>query len=581
MDLLDLAQGYPYINIVFDKGLIENFSYLNDFIHYKNFKQSEVQNWEDLSLSGVIVFASENLTTQDCLRLKKKFPYCFILSDESKTGLGSDVLNLDFENQNELRKVLNEIDQAGFKLQLSENQVEWLNILHKMNKEAKDYLTIISKEILSQFKTSHLSQYAQEMITFFKELADLRHEAFSCSDHGDFFKVINTFLKKWDYLSDVGVDDRESLYKELSQVGRNYYYVPIPRNDEFVYLRYSLNSKKGSFKYVIFVVLFNLVDTYLFRDQLQFEAKNESMLLDLIFKNFPYPLALITDKGDLLAHNKSFERLDVLPNRLLSFENDDQLMLQNIQYDIQRIRIQGREEIHQEVNLFVLCSIHSKMVNTFSEAQLNGMSNEQLGIISSSIAHELKNPIAGILAAIDYLLIADEFDSDIVQDLQDMKESSKRCRELIEIFLGFSRANTNNVIEMTIEESFKRAITLMSFRMVESHCMLEFPKYQKDGKFIKKVNPSVLAMIFYLALNETLTEFAHFRLISPENAKQTTLKGELVEKDDSLEIKFPVGSHFLGRVEKSKLLQHLCDFANLSLEVEDNKIKITEWRLRS
>jgi len=111
--------------------------------------------------------------------------------------------------------------------------------------------------------------------------------------------------------------------------------------------------------------------------------------------------------------------------------------------------------------------------------------------------------------------------------------------------------------------------------------MLEFPKYQKDGKFIKKVNPSVLAMIFYLALNETLTEFAHFRLISPENAKQTTLKGELVEKDDSLEIKFPVSSHFLGRVEKSKLLQHLCDFANLSLEVEDNKIKITEWRLRS
>lgn len=581
MDLLDLAQGYPYINLVFEKNLIENHAYLSDFVHYKNFQESDVPEWDELQLSGVTVFASAKISNHDLIKLRKKVPFCFLLTTQENQISGNEVIVLDFENQNEMRKILNEIDQVGFKLRLSENQVEWMSILHKMNKEAKDYLAIVSKEILSQFKTESLSKEAQEMIIFFKELAVLRHEAFSCSSHEDFFKVINNFLKKWDYLSELGIDNKDSLYKELSQIGRNYYYVPIPRNDDFLYLRYSLNSKKGSFKYVIFVVLFNLVDTYLFRDQLQFEAKNESLLLDLIFKNFPYPLALITDKGDLLAHNKSFERLDVLPNRLLSYSQDDQLFLQNIQYDIQRIHLPKKGEMHQEVNLFVLSSILSKMANTFSEAQLSHMSNEQLGIISSSIAHELKNPIAGILAAIDYLLLGDELEGDIVQDLQDMKESSKRCRELIEIFLGFSRANTNSALEMSIEESFKRAITLMSFRMVESHCMLEFPKFHKEGAFIKKVNSSVLAMIFYLALNETLTEFAHFRLISPENAKLTTLKGELIEKMDSIEIRFPLTSHFLGRVEKSKLLQHLCDFANLSLEVEDNKIKITEWRLKS
>ena len=66
---------------------------------------------------------------------------------------------------------------------------------------------------------------------------------------------------------------------------------------------------------------------------------------------------------------------------------------------------------------------------------IKSVSSEELGIISSSIAHELNNPLGGILAGLSVLLLEDlEMENRL--SLEEMKRGTERCRQLINIFLG-------------------------------------------------------------------------------------------------------------------------------------------------
>lgn len=580
MDLLDLAQGYPFLNIKIDNNAKVINPSIEDFKHIKNIEFVERNDLFKEKDQNIKVLVFNSLSKNEFFKLKEDNPFSFILSSQFDREIQDQVGKINWDDLNEIRSQFADIDEISFDFKLAEYQVEWMNMLLRMNKEAKDYLVKIRKEILDCFHVDQLSEDSQEVLTFFRELAELRLQAFACSDNKDFFKVINGFIKKNGYIEEIGLNTKKDLYKELSSNGLNYYYVPIPRDEDFIFIRYSLNAKKGAFKYVILTVLINLIDTFLYRDQLKFEAKNESMLIDLVFKSFPLAMALITEKGELLAHNKNFDKLEILPNQLLAVNSKGQISLGSQDFIVDKIQLKNQSEIHNEVNLFILSSLQTTLLG-LSEQKINSLSNEQLGIISSSIAHELKNPIAGVLAAIDYLKLDDTLATETLNDLSSMQSSLARCRELIDIFLGFSRAQTNHVSGLSPEQSLEKALTLMKFRMVESHCMIEVVKKSKDGEFSKVLNSSVLIMIFYLSLNEALTEFSHLKLISNDLQKQASLKIELFEKHDSLELKFVNLKGQLNRIDQSKLLQHLSDFAGVSLESEGNKIKISEWKLKS
>lgn len=581
MDLLDLAQGYPYISIYIDDELLQRQNSFSDFAHFKNVTFLSSQKMSQVKSSEVHVFMLNQINLSLINTLKENNVHSFVLIGQKELTPTEQIICVDWENMEDIRKKLVEIDELAFDLRLYEYQVEWMNMLLRMSKEAKDYLINIKKEILNCFNSNEISIEANEVISFFEELAELRLNAFSCAENKDFFKVINSFIRKGQYVEEIGIDFKDQIYKDLTGQGLNYYYVPIPRNDEFVYIRYSLNSKKGPFKYLVLIVVLNLIDTYLFRDQLKFEAQNESLLIDLVFKNFPYPMVLISDDGELLSHNKSFENIEILPNTLLSIGNKKQISIGNVDYIVDRIRLKNQSELHPEINLFVLVSMQSAILG-LSDQKLNSLSNEQLGIISSSIAHELKNPIAGVLAAIDYLKLGDSIGEETLQDLESMKQSLSRCRELVDIFLGFSRADTGNREEtLSLKQCLEKALTLMKFRMVENHCMIENSKFSSEAKFSKSINTSVLTMIIYVSLSEALTSFAHYRLVAGPQNKNSHLQVELVERADAIELKFPNLKDSLDRIENSKLIQHLTDYIGISIETESNRIRFCEWKLRS
>lgn len=283
------------------------------------------------------------------------------------------------------------------------------------------------------------------------------------------------------------------------------------------------------------------------------------------------PIALMTEKGDLLYYNDAFSRLSYLPSDCLALNND-----QIVEFNGQFYRF--KKEFHYLGNLatwyvfFLPDLLQAKEGGSIVDDK---KTTEELGIISSSIAHELNNPIAGIIAAISVLELED-WDDDSKQSLKDIKEGATRCKKLIEIFLGFSRfspheGRVQNLGE--IEKSFEQALQLLRFRMIESDLRMELKRTPSLETFQAPVNFSVLSMIIYLVLTEVLTAFEHSRLV--ENAhEEINLNVFVTEFSQQLSLQLDKSFEFKNRIASSKLIQHLLDHEKLSIYFQSKEIKL-------
>ncbi|MFT6069830.1 MAG: signal transduction histidine kinase [Bacteriovoracaceae bacterium] len=298
-------------------------------------------------------------------------------------------------------------------------------------------------------------------------------------------------------------------------------------------------------------------------------ADAENALWEEAFSRFPFPCAMITQTGELILHNPSFSKLNLSPVVLSKLSNQEKIESQGTVFEMNRLEINRGE---QQQSILMLMSDNSKIEN-------NSGSSEELGIISSSIAHELNNPLAGILAMISVLELEDEWleDAEVTQGLIEMKQSGRRCKDLIEIFLGFSKAFPNAGETDEINENFLKSLELIRFRTIESNVRFEFSHHKGSSPFKRELNTSVVSMMFYLILNEILTSFSHHKLVS--GAEDNVLKGHFYEHPTKIIIEMEKGFRFQKALDESKLIQHLLDLLGISLQVEDKKIILSEWTL--
>ena len=179
------------------------------------------------------------------------------------------------------------------------------------------------------------------------------------------------------------------------------------------------------------------------------------------------------------------------------------------------------------------------------------------------------------MAAIS-LLELDSWNDENIQHLADMKESAKRCRDLIEIFLGFSKVSKNAQKTCSIEQAVKQSLNMLRFRMIESNLRFEL-SYQLVETAAFHVSFSTSTMLFYLLFGEVLTAVNHNMLISSQNNK--IIKARYTENNDSVAIHFETPVKYQKDLLDSKLLRYLIDTENLNIEIAEDSIVITEWKL--
>jgi len=334
--------------------------------------------------------------------------------------------------------------------------------------------------------------------------------------------------------------------------------LPLEETDFFFLHCELLEKKVKGDNAVLLSLLFRFIKDFL---KLSGEIKTSQLENDgpweKILSKLETLFVFLGTDGTLLLHHQDFSRLAITPRECLQLKSGDKI-----------------ERLGQ-VFFILTQKINDKILVTFrtEKAKLpSAISNRELGVVSSSIAHELNNPLAGMLAAISLLLLEDLHEEE-TKALLDMKKSIERCKGLVEIFLGFSRISPHQHIQGSLSHSFSQAMNLLRFRMVESSVRLNIETHCLEV-FQGKFNPSVMAMFFYIVLNEVLTIGQKNDLLMDTSKHRGInfsgiIRSELQKIELSIEPKIDLQS-----LLQSRLLSHLTDLLEMRLELQLGKMII-------
>ncbi len=89
----------------------------------------------------------------------------------------------------------------------------------------------------------------------------------------------------------------------------------------------------------------------------------------------------------------------------------------------------------------------------------------ELGTIGSSIAHELNNPLGGILSFTQLIKSDLPKDHPFYLDIVEMEKGVLRCRDIIQNLLGFTRnPNVDEITDVSLQEACARALKIVELQ---------------------------------------------------------------------------------------------------------------------
>lgn len=430
-----------------------------------------------------------------------------------------------------------------------------------------------------QYAVKNLKKFETKVKTFIKNGALGHDELLSFSQLlGEFEKQLiqsenpQEIEKNVKNFSKIGFNKRKiQIYSlaDYEDIPDSENLLPLPPHKDKSFFVYLGKDELSSIELVkAYLFYFTLVN-YLFTTQVVDDPFSSEKMWEEALDAIPFPVSLMSSKGELLQHNTLFSKFSNTPVDCLRLKHREKILINDIPYNVFRKEIY---HLNEKKFLFVF------FTESFFLKDQGGLtpSGQELGIISSSIAHELNNPIAGIQAALTLMMLDDALNEESRQTLIEMKNGAMRCKQLIETFLGFSRA-TPGKRPMTMDERqsvvklcYDQAQNLLRFRTVESGIRFSL-EYSCHTEFKPTVNLSLLTMTFYLILGELMTLYSHHLLISDQNKLEKIIKGEIVES--SQEIQIQLSELNISSFKFSKLIQNLLTIENLVLQS-------TEYSLR-
>lgn len=541
-----------------DSELLASFhSVLTHFVDAKVLKGDEA--WSH-GLFGIEVIsessAFEVSTKKSNLRLCLLEPNQGLFSF-SQNLEDSDVDYILDENMKAEELVL--LVSSSFKRWLDEKH---LSLQKQLQRNLKKFeLSVKQKTIKSAAVNKNLS--VEDLLNYAQELVGLEKELIH-ADISKFEKILKHFIKT--HLDKTKLSFFYS--KNISKLKVSQGLLPLPSyKGEFITI--DLNWDDGDIERLVKQFFFYTTLIGFFNSQMESEDPffDQNLWLESL-DAIPFPVVLMGNGGEIHQHNALFSKLNFAPDACVKLSLREKIIIGDIPYNIFRKDIQHLDDTR---SLFVF---FTESFFLKDEGHLTP-SGQELGIISSSIAHELNNPIAGIQAALSYLLLDEELDAEARSVLEEMKNGSTRCKQLVETFLGFSRARPQDVQSLDtshsmVEICFEQAQNLLRFRTVESGIRFSL-EFSEHTRFRPSVNLSLLTMTFYLIMGELMTLYSHQMLVANKNQIEKVIKGEVIES--SQEIQIQLHELNISSLTLSKLIQNLLNIENFVLQVSDYSLR--------
>lgn len=128
----------------------------------------------------------------------------------------------------------------------------------------------------------------------------------------------------------------------------------------------------------------------------------------------------------------------------------------------------------------------------------------ELGIISSSLAHEMNNPLAGLLSFTQLMLMDLKPEDPIYQDLKEIESAAKRSRDIVDNLLVFSRLNDSEMLKkVNLYDMIEKAFQLFHLQKQNKNFLLNY-NLKKD---VQILGSSILMIQFFLELFLALKNF--------------------------------------------------------------------------
>lgn len=205
------------------------------------------------------------------------------------------------------------------------------------------------------------------------------------------------------------------------------------------------------------------------------------------FDSIPHPLCLTTPDNEILKLNLAFQKAcEGGGFKSLIGKNCFEVFFGNgfkapvklvARYTFRYSRPGGRETEHYELfgqtlgatedspqmQLVLIRPITEEV--RFERRLLEAAKLAELGTIGSSIAHELNNPLGGMLSFLQLILMELQKTDSLYSDIKSMEQAVLRCRDIVQNLLSFARKpDLGDLIALDAWDVVRRAIKLIELQ---------------------------------------------------------------------------------------------------------------------
>lgn len=457
-----------------------------------------------------------------------------------------------------------------------EEKIFYIGKFHSLDKETKNYpncrfVNLANRTAWDQIENEIKSSYLETI----DELL-LRQIATAKSDHVDVFEfqfasLLSSFLlcsgNQDDIIDILKNHSKELNIKQCDQIDLNFDNKEIKEIEGFLDedLREAdsklliPNFQNGT---IVRVVFQNKIPNRVFISQIILKSiqpnTKDAGLSE--FEEITYPIAVIKNESDVIYSNEKFIDLGIGINGLASLKNGE-------------IQSGHSSIIIEEINSLKNTKVYLFMpVNELGQDVLSQSSEEELGIICSSIAHELNNPIGGIINAFQLLNVLNDFDTGTKEIVDEMTKSIERAHHLVNLFLGFVKTDIHKKETQEINPCLNQAVDLLRGRMVKEGCFINLDFFGENDHLRFDFNHSVMTIVFYIISSDLLTRFARETLVKNTNQNEKSLSITISRENNTLKLKTNNLNYKFDALRESHLLKYLVQSQKIQLSFENDEI---------